>query len=893
MRRAGYIAIFIVGLMIPVVPLVWVYSTYSHQTELPSEESIREAAAVPQPPATVLLTHGRHILEGRVTRNGRPEGLAKVELQLVSAGHPSAMIPIHMGLRPSAEGPDEIAALTTRADGKFQFAGLTTGVYRATATASDGATASRSTYDSPPVPMKLELVEQRQRLSGSVRWSDGSAFRGFVSANSDEDHSVRPDEEGRFDIDGLAPGSAWLEFHLPGRYEYGDVFPVGRDSRLEIVLDEGAEERAGRILAAEDGSPVVGAQIKLSVRPPPARYSATVHTVTGEDGFYRAMLRRGGVQISVEAEGFARRDEGWTGRDVRLLRTGRAAGLVVAADGAPVRGVPVHSLERFPFYHVVAPATRSGEDGAFAVEGINTLQADVYALGAGWASEELSEIAGIRIPIRHEIPPGGTAEVELRVMPAGRAEGRVVDARGAPLAGIPVTVHTGGAQGTFRHEETVVTGAAGEFVFDTLVPGLSYRLTAVPRDGIPWEDGPSLAASGETIIAELVLPEPRPRPRAPEDDVAGPDSVPGEPVAEPRIESADPPSDETPVARPAEKEDELRLEVLGPDGQPVALCNAAIRAIEHKSPVREVGPGVFRILDPGAKVVLHVRFAVAGRGVRPGSLVHGPIELTPGSLTLKLPAGRTIEGRIVGPDGKGLRGLPVSATCDGGRVGGRGTLHSRARTGEGGRFVLRGLADERYRVGPRVPGGFLRPGSLAAHAGAKHVDFRLAPAARISVIVHDPDGKPAKYVHVIAIDARTRKWVARDTSSQAGVAELHHLVPGGEYDLRVIDTNSRRSSYVAGVRPGPDPVSVRLTEGAVVKGRIRGPEGHEGTVVWASLDRVEVFGDVSEDGSFEIRGLTPERWKIRAFATGRSGADLEGTAEVLAPTEVEITLRRR
>ncbi|MHC4859902.1 MAG: carboxypeptidase regulatory-like domain-containing protein, partial [Planctomycetota bacterium] len=908
----------------------------------------------------------------------------------------------------------------------FEFRGVGEGAYRLVARAEDGAraTANVRCFQTPPI-VRLDLVPATAVLEGRAVHEDGRPFQGLALLGDGRIERTRTDAEGRFRFEALTPGQVTLILLDPGRLRVRLRVEVPRDEELLVVVDEGARVVAGRVVAADDEGPVVGAEVVLTSGD--LRASGR----TDEGGAFSIMVPGDRLRARVTAEGFGSLSATVSpepGLVLRLLRRGSVEGRVVREDGTPVPGVPVvgDPLESW----IPNVRATSGEDGAFALPGVGPGAVDVYALGSGWVSEGVVKRRSSRVnPTRIEVPAGGTVEVVLTVVPAAKLIGRVVDARGTPLAGVSITVETGRFWFGLRSTATEVTDRVGAFAFDDLVPGYSYTILVVPHEGLPVVRGFRGLAPGETLESEIVVPDPRwvaltvleagtgkpvvaagvtlrqnrgsvhlmtdergtatlgplqPGPATVRVDHGGylcprePRPVPeyadrmrielepalfiagrveetgGSPCARISVSIEDagalartwatrtrattgedgtfrlgplPPGEYqlalwVPMggrlgrhrARAGEEDLVLRVEPpadlwrntgeqqadhgeitvrwRGPDGRPAVGGHSDIKTEDSRRPVRTgrrmPGMAHYRILEPGVTVWVEVWGAKDPTGEPLGAARIGPVKLVPGTIDVDLPAERRIEGRVLGPDGKGLEGIQVTAAAQTSRTG-----HATARTDREGRFALRGLGDMRYLVRVHAPWEYAAPDPVVVEAGATDLAFRLVKAAELTVHVFGPDGEPFYAARIVAVRLPDRAKNFWSFSHDDGEAIFDDLDPGHAYDLRITDARGGLAWSASDIRPGPEPVVARLAPGLTITGKLALPPEAYRLEVFAALEGSYAWGRVEEDGRFVLAGLTEGTWNVNASAASKDKV-WHGTAKIPAGSrEAAIKLSPR
>jgi protocatechuate 3,4-dioxygenase beta subunit len=389
----------------------------------------------------------------------------------------------------------------------------------------DGQVAAEGAVDVPagPAEVKKDLyVEETGTVSGKVLGPSGEGLGGA---------RVEIAAAGGFSFRGIIPGAGGNDLAPEpvltgpdGSFEVKDV-PAGKDLQakasapnllgatssnftlasggsvtgVEVRLTEGAVV-AGRI-TGPSAAPVAGARVRANSRPAgrggPMNFDPSsfrrLEATTDADGQYRiANVPPGTGSITVTAESFVDGNRGdlafAAGTETRAdlsLEAGRAiAGVVLDAAGAPVEGVRVSAFapaQAIPGRGAAGPARPSmggGErflpgktgvtdaKGAFRLDGLASGSYSVSASAQGLAPKTIENVAA------------GTESVELRLQPAVRITGKVVDGEGSPVRGARVSATSEGSEST---SVSARSGADGTFTLEGLTAG-TYRVAAQTFD---------------------------------------------------------------------------------------------------------------------------------------------------------------------------------------------------------------------------------------------------------------------------------------------------------------------------------------------------------------------------------------------------------------------------
>lgn len=442
------------------------------------------------------------------------------------------------------EGPagraQPVPAGASGADGTYRIEGLTPGVYRVTAAAADGArgrgTASLD-VDGSRAALDIEVGAAALSLRGRVLYGDGRPFRGYVYVEPADASTwsipdgtpARIDADGRFTSDGLDAGGVRVVAVEPGRsYVRSEMVRLPREGEFLFVADAERHSHHGRVVADEDGRPVAGAML-LAGASADAGGFALAETTSDADGRFALTLARWGQGgLRAQAPGFAPLRVGLNDLpapdqeiELRLLRGASLAGLVVAAeDERPIAGVSVrlvHEHDDTRFFP--PPPAVTGPDGRYEIQGLLAGSAVAIVEGGGWVSRDLAgEYRLGNDPRQFTLRPGETTRMDFALVRALRAQGRVLDEAGRPVAG--AAVHAEGREGPNSYywrgplensrPPGVASGPDGTFGIEGLVGGAYYVFVATTAQGVTAHSALLFADEDRLRFVEIrVVPERR------------------------------------------------------------------------------------------------------------------------------------------------------------------------------------------------------------------------------------------------------------------------------------------------------------------------------------------------------------------------------------------------
>jgi hypothetical protein len=510
--------------------------------------------------------------------------------------------------------------------------------------------------------------------------------------------TAQSDADGRFRVPGLRPGthrlSVWAEGYVAQR---------GREVRggkpVDLALSPGATLRG--VVIDSRHAPLEGAEIEVVGRGPDGRLASLLATVGGglRDAMSAAAKPR--PPESLDAQGHL----GVVAGPVPPIPTGSASELGPTGIVAPQ---PTNEVQAALGRH------RTDSEGRFELHGVppGTVQLVVRHRGHAPASTA-----------PRTVRPGETVEgLEIEVPDGGRIEGRLVDARGFPVARVPVE--------------------------------LRMEVEPLPRFAVSQEDGrfEFEAVLGATVLTAL----PNGRPTARTAARVGRRSV-------REVELELPDAHRTLAGR-----------VLDPEAYPVEGALLTLRSLRAETPVERTAwtepDGTFHFdglpAPPYRVEVDHPRFAPASIDARDDE-----------ELEVELEAGAAVRGHA--RDALGdvpLEGVKVRLVSRGDPAG----TVAQATTGPEGEFELRVVRAGDYTV-TFTKDGFLQARRALAHeAGPRGLEattiapVELSPAAAASGIVVDVLGDPVPGAEVTRGDG----WEDAVRTGPAGRFELPGLEPG-------------------------------------------------------------------------------------------------------------------
>ena len=390
-------------------------------------------------------------------------------------------------------GPILPRVVRTGADGSFRVEGLAPGRHSVAAGGPGLVGAARGGIELPPrgnvTGIELRLARGGFALSGRVLDAGGGSIAGAqllaqswtppVGTETPEVNNFagQSDGEGRYRLQ-LAKGRYTVRAMADGYATSIEFFDLSADETKDFRL-EPAARISGRVVRAEGGQPVAGAEVRATPteRVPSVMFNAMTAIADESGAFtlgnlvagsYRVSARKGGLvgqtpQVVSVASG-----AGTDAVQVAVSQGAVVSGTVKSGAGKPIADARVSLFGRNFFGGPNDNSARSDATGAYRIEGVlpGDFQLNVTADGYG--------------PERGDLSVSGAVTRDF-VLPDGVVvSGIVLDAAGRPAAGAEVeaTVRPAG-RGAFSSDRGKAD-AEGRFTLKKLGPG---ELTLSAKQG--------------------------------------------------------------------------------------------------------------------------------------------------------------------------------------------------------------------------------------------------------------------------------------------------------------------------------------------------------------------------------------------------------------------------
>jgi protocatechuate 3,4-dioxygenase beta subunit len=766
-----------------------------------------------------------------------------------------------------------------------------------------------------------------ERLAGRVIDQSSSAVAGahvVVRLDPPRAPGVKPAASAAIEVDTDALGAFEVKGLAPGRYRLlveGAAVVPAEVRQIDVPGPEVTVMVARRVLlegvVTDAGKPVAGATVEVAS----ASLDVPRLVETGPDGHFLvddvpegryAVLARRGARAAA-ATGVERFGLGpWSPLDLALGPAAVVEGRVIdAGTRVPVVGAHVALLpEDGP-----ARTAATGADGTFRVEGVlpGTWSVDVVALGYLPPRRDGLEIAAEQ-----------TLALELPLTRGAVIEGRVVDARGAPVAGAHIDVAGEGKGGVGSVRVTAggrarrvaralgaVPGTAAPGLVDAAAPRPGFipmgelgvttgpvpfapprgvRVGVKPTDGDDDEDAEppvsaeALAQAEQGLVSDVdgrfrvdALPAGKYRVRAFHVDFAGGESTAVE-LGEGELER-----DVTVVVTRGAS---LAGRVLDAGGSPKPLA----RVVGYRGDVRVASTsadedGHYRLDHLGGTV----RVVASAPGAADGEVSVAFTAADEGKVIgkdLRLGAlGDRTAGRVEDPQGRGLASARVAAVIG-------GETRATATTDADGRFELGGLPAGKVEL--RVTSdGYPEARVPGVRVGDDRVRLTVPAGGGIEGLVRDAHTRGRLADFQVRGEGPGGQVVAR--AGKAGELELSPLAPG-KWTLTFTARGHAKKVVVVDVPAGRGPraitvsdLRVDLAQGAILGGTVY--DRHGEAVAGASVEGGGARATTDRTGRYKLVDVAPGEVTVKAHDARGEG---EKTIRVRSGDEllsVDVRLR--
>jgi hypothetical protein len=705
-----------------------------------------------------------------------------------------------------------------------------------------------------------ELVIRMSRLATAtgrvVKLADGSPVSGvavFARGTGSTPMAVS-DEVGQFALSFVAGarkvyafGGGWVSVGIMGKgaggksasavaYEAGTTTEI----KLEVVPVASVEG----VLRDRAGLPECGVPVFLQPASSRLRYwgPATKGAVTEADGSFRFDALVPGVPHRIVAEpvpGVPTRSERFSAKSGETIRIELVSSeerwlpvvVVEKESGAPIEGARVTATQ--PQFS--PPVAMTGADGRAIVGPLAPGSATVKTHHSRYTRPSAFGSSSSPITIPHLSPNPEEVRIEL---PKGYfVRGRFRNSDGTPFSSGWIGLFRVGAdpRSSFGLTGLRGIGEEGAFAVGPVPPG-DYELVILSSSE---RDRKVLTrrqvSAGDETIEWTITPE-----------EGGSEPAP------------------------------MVFRVLGPEGRPASGGIAILRVEQREPAFAWLRNGCHEVIGakPGTSIWIEIRKPSDPDDVPLSGVVAGPYEVGPGTVEIRLSSDDPIEGRVIGPDGRGVPGIAVGAMpvlpMGLSHIFSRFAMPS-AKTQSDGRFRLTAAAVGQNSLVLDLPTRYAPVAPVVTGAGEKHVVVRLLPGVSCRIRVIDPAGKPAEGALVSAGfsgSPSTLRWARVDES---GVADLAGLDPGAMYELTVIPPPGREDvTHLIFTDWRPVNEELALPQGQLVTGLVCDANGlvPNATVYWQ--DAREQWRELRSgtDGRFRLTVLAGSRVILVAAEPG-------------------------
>lgn len=735
---------------------------------------------------------------------------------------------------------------------------------RGAAPATEG-TAMRSYEPVGALDLELGTATLKGRVTGDGM-PLGEARVHVVLPPPTEDRGVRTLADGTWEIRGLPAGSHEVRAthrDYQGRSTVVPSVPADATTECEdLDLTRRKAATDGLVVKVTDefGRPVVGAKVLATTLPwglhtsiGPELHGATgvldARGTTKQNGeaalngltpeTYDVVVTAPGFQVGAQA-GVVLQAGRVRHMVFRLKRGASISGTVMGADDKPVEGGFVIGLHQPSF--VTSLTVRTAKDGSFTLDGLREGSYWVIAGSDGKGDAQANPVASPSQGLRLQL--GGAGQVEVTVK---RPDGTPVSSYHVRPFKAEFFGYTYSVSYPIRSED-----GKGQV---ELSPG-TWTLSVTGDEGDVAADTQVTVKVGETASATIQLPT-----------------------------SAS-----------------LTGVVVDPDGRHLADAEVYIRmggipgGPRREQYARTDADGAFQVKGLPLEVVkLH-----AEHGEHAATTVE--VDLTsgkaPAELTVRLPGGGVIEGRVTRGEtpvaGEQINIFQMSSMF---------SPNSTTTDGDG-RFRVTGLTAGTWSVSTGLyeqgAGGVSKNGIVVADGGTATVNLELRATEGTQVLtgVVTQGGEPVADASVSVTDGRGSMSMISVRTDSGGAFRAEGVQPGRVVVQIATNDGTRATEYVQVPAEGDAPTArIELAIGTV-RGRLVTVDGTPVSAAWIQIEVPSEEGSsgwgnvkaqITSDpqGYFVAGGLEPGRYQVRVSGSGHAGM-LSDPFEVGAAGAVDL-----
>ena len=378
---------------------------------------------------------------------------------------------------------DESSRATSDARGHFAFVDRAAGTYRLRARSS-GFLAAESGRLEPPLETPVVLVMRRGIVVLRGRVVDGQGHPVAAAsvladpARGDTKLRASSDEEGDFELVGLAAGKYWLAIEAEGfRRNHSNVMvqvvPGADLTPVEVVLERGALV-AGQV-RWPDGRPVARESVKVT---PATGAGWTLYGRSDGSGLFEIDEVPIGAAVAVASSGSSRTRQEIDVRPGRnmvwfTMRPGvEVSGRVTSGDGEPVASAEVALVPRNG-----APPVWSGSDGSFTFADVSPGRYGLRVRHPEYAEYD----SALAIEVTTEPLAGLEAQLKRGAVVSGFVDGLEPEVLSTVRVSLDRTARYSAApdhRGRFRIEHVLPGEYLAEAISDVVLAAGSFELAA-------------------------------------------------------------------------------------------------------------------------------------------------------------------------------------------------------------------------------------------------------------------------------------------------------------------------------------------------------------------------------------------------------------------------------